>query len=495
MSSIIGACLVTILGELPVWGKKLYFAIILCILLAVGFLTTSFVSFYVARDSLEEQISESTLPLTSDNIYSEIQRDLLQPIFISSLMAHDTFFRDWALSGETDPERITKYLAEIQSRYDTITAYFISEETRNYYHPTGVIKQVSEDDPADGWYFRARDGKQPYEINIDHDTVDRSRLSIFVNYQVRDYDGNVIGITGVGLAVSSVTNLIETYQARYGRTIYFIDTEGHVTLRGSGFGDAHSLQERPGMRTQATKILTSPGASISYEHGGHTYFVNSRLVPEFGWLLIVEQSDYSSDARLQNTLFINIAISLLITIVVGLIAFLTVRNYQKRLEELASRDKLTGTFNRQVFDMIFDQAVQNAKRQKSVLSVMCFDVDGFKEINDGYGHPGGDAALREVLTMVRQNVQDSDVICRWGGDEFVVLFPGKDRKEAMTKARELADSVRNAPVRFGRDHIPVTISAGITEYRDGEDLDTLMARVDNALYTAKASGRDHISLS
>ncbi|WP_033070046.1 sensor domain-containing diguanylate cyclase [Thalassospira australica] len=476
-------------------GKKLYFAIVLCVLLAVGFLTTSFVSFYVARDSLEEQISESTLPLTSDNIYSEIQRDLLRPIFISSLMAHDTFFRDWVLSGEQNGEQITKYLAEIQSRYDTITSYFISEKTRNYYHQTGVIKQIDENDPADEWYFRARDGKQPYEINIDHDTVDRSRMSIFVNYQVRDYNGNVIGITGVGLSVNAVTNLIETYQARYGRTIYFIDKEGHVTLRGSGFGDAQTLQDRPGMRQQATKILTSPGTSISYEDGGHTYFVNSRLVSEFDWLLIVEQSDYSSDVRLQNTLFINIAISLLITVIVGLIAFLTVRNYQTRLEELASRDKLTGTFNRQVFDMLFDQSVQKATRHKTPLSIMCFDLDGFKDINDNYGHPGGDATLREVLTLIRQHIEETDVICRWGGDEFVILFPNKERKNALSKARDLADQVREAPVRFGRDHIPITISAGVTQYREGEDLDTLMARVDNALYTAKASGRDRISLA
>lgn len=476
-------------------GKKLYFAVILCILLAVGFLTTSFVSFYVARESLEEQISETTLPLTSDNIYSEIQRDLLQPIFISSLMAHDTFVRDWALSGESNPQKIIKYLSEIQSRYGTITSYFISDKTRNYYHPTGVIKQVSEEDTADNWYFHARDAKKVYEINIDHDTVDRSRMSIFVNYQVRDYDGNVIGITGVGLSVSSVTNLIETYQNRYGRTIYFVDTQGHITLRGSGFGNAKSLHERRGMRHHATQILTSPGSSISYEEEGHTYFVNSRLVPEFGWLLIVEQSDFSSNSRIQNTLFINIAISLLITVIVGLVAYLTVRNYQNRLEELASRDKLTGSFNRQVFDMLFDQATKSAKRQKTSLSVMCFDLDGFKNINDTYGHPGGDAVLREVLMSVRTNVRESDLICRWGGDEFVVMFPETNRQEAMIKARELADQIRETPVRFGRDDIAITISAGITEYRDAEDLDTLMARVDNALYTAKAAGRDHISLA
>jgi diguanylate cyclase (GGDEF)-like protein len=320
-------------------------------------------------------------------------------------------------------------------------------------------------------------------------------MSIFVNYQVRDYDGNVIGVTGVGLSVNAVTNLVETYQNRYGRTIYFVDTEGQITLRGSGFGNAENLYERPGMRRLATQILTSPGASLSYDEDGHTYFVNSRLVPEFGWLLIVEQSDYSSNNRLRNTLFANIGISLLITVIVGLVAYLTVRNYQNRLEDLASRDKLTGSLNRQVFDLVFDQVSKSAKRQKSPLSVMCFDLDSFKAINDTYGHPGGDAVLREVLTLIRTHVRESDLICRWGGDEFVVIFPGTGRQDALTKARELADNIREAPVRFGRDKILITISAGVTEYRDGEDLDTLMARVDNALYTAKASGRDHIALA
>ena len=99
------------------------------------------------------------------------------------------------------------------------------------------------------------------------------------------------------------------------------------------------------------------------------------------------------------------------------------------------------------------------------------------------------------MTSIRTNVRESDLICRWGGDEFVVIFPETGRQDAMIKARELADNIREAPVRFGRDQILITISAGVTEYRDGEDLETLMARVDNALYTAKASGRDHISLA
>ena len=476
-------------------GKKLYFAIVLCFLLAAGFLTTSFVSFNVARDAVETQISESTLPLTSDNIYSEIQRDLLQPIFISSLMGHDTFVRDWVLAGEEDDENIIKYLGEIQRRYDTITSYFISEKTRNYYHPSGIIKKISEEDPDDVWYFQARDSVKPYEINIDSDTADRSRLAIFVNYQVRDYDGNVIGVTGVGLSVNAVTSLIETYQKRYGRTIYFVDREGKVTLNGSEFGTASSLHERRGMRYHATQILTAPGSSISYEEDGATYFVNSRLVPEFGWLLIVEENNFAANDRIEKTLLLNLGISLAITIIVGLIAYLTIRNYQNRLEEMASRDKLTGTYNRQVFEMLFDAARKTCKRKAQPMSVMTFDLDNFKGINDTYGHPGGDAVLREALTNIRNHVRDADIICRWGGDEFVIVFPEKDRQEALSTARDLADHVRSSPVRFGRENINITISAGVTEYRDGEDIDTLMMRVDNALYTAKASGVDHISLA
>lgn len=102
----------------------------LAVLLLTGFVSTSLVSYHVARGSLSKQIKESTLPLTSDNIYSEIQQDLLRPIFIASLMAQDTFLRDWAISGESDAQAIIRYLKEIQMRYCAETAFFVSEKNR-----------------------------------------------------------------------------------------------------------------------------------------------------------------------------------------------------------------------------------------------------------------------------------------------------------------------------------------------------------------------------
>ncbi|HQP48965.1 MAG TPA: GGDEF domain-containing protein, partial [Spirochaetota bacterium] len=95
---------------------------VLSLLLVSGFLITSLASYYVARSTLRSRIEKSELPLTSDNIYSEIQRDLLRPVFISSLMAHDTFLRDWILNGERDNSLITKYLKEIKEKYNTVTS-------------------------------------------------------------------------------------------------------------------------------------------------------------------------------------------------------------------------------------------------------------------------------------------------------------------------------------------------------------------------------------
>ena len=476
--------------------NKTYFGAILITLLAVGFLATSVVSYFVAHNSLSQRISEETLPLTSDNIYSEIERDLLRSILISSLMAHDTFVRDWALGGEDSPDRILRYLSEIQKKYDTTTSFFISDRSRRYYHPSGVLKEVSEDDPRDAWYFRARKMNEPYEINIDFDTADRSRLTIFINYQVTDYEGEFIGITGIGLALDAVTELIESYQKRYDRQIYFVNREGDVTVRGSGYEWAENLRDRPGLETATTRILANPSASLTYERAdGETAYVNTRLVPEFDWHLVVEQTKSASEERLLNTLMVNILVALAITALVLAIAYFTVRGYQQRLEEMATTDKLTGAANRHVFELIFQHVANAAGRQGDPVSLLTIDIDHFKELNDTYGHEGGDVVLGKFAEIVRRNIREADTLCRWGGDEFLVLLGSCDYANAEKTAEAIREAVRAEPMRLGGDQVTITLSMGVAERRDHEDLATLVKRADAALYESKRRGRDQVNVA
>lgn len=474
--------------------KKVYLAVALAGALVFGFIATSVISYFLASESVNDHIAEETLPLTSDNIYSEIEQDLLRSVLISSLMAHDTLLRDWTLDGEADPEKIVRYLREIQNKYDTTTAFYVSEKTRNYYHANGILKQVSADDAQDVWYFRARQLKTPYEINVDTDTADPSRLTIFLNYRVTDYQDRFIGVTGIGLSVDSVAKLIASYQTRYAREIYLTDREGRVTLRGPRFEGAENLRERAGMSQIATTILATPSASVSYENGaGRRVYVNSRLIPEFDWYLIVEQAQSSAEARVLGALLLNIGIAIAIAALVGAIGWVAVRNYQASLEQMAGTDPLTGCTTRRVFEAIFDQSRKNALRSHSPLSLLAIDIDHFKQINDEYGHAAGDLVLYTLADTCRTHLRDTDTLCRWGGDEFLILLGDCSLPNALRVADAIRAAVASRAIRPGTETVECTISVGAAEYEPGEELRSLVARADLAMYTAKREGRDQVA--
>lgn len=473
--------------------NKYYLISVLTATLLAGFVATTWISYHAATQSLSQQVSDETLPLTSDNVYSEIQRDLLTPVLISSLMARDTFVRDWVIAGEDDIEAVTRYLAEIMDEYGTITAFFVSERTRRYYHPTGVLKTVSADDPGDQWYFRVRKLREPYEINIDEDTADRSRVSVFVNYRVLDYDDKLIGVTGVGLSMDSVARRIEAYQQRYGRTIYFVDREGRVTLHGSDFKGAARIQDTPGLAQRALHVLTTPSASFTYHReDGQLVYLNSRLVPEFDWHLLLEQDKIPGDGAIHTSLLVNFFLALAVSAVVLVALILTLSRYQRRLEQMASTDHLSGASNRQVFEIVFKHISGGVRRDPRPVSVILFDLDRFKEVNDTYGHAGGDLVIRHMVRLIRQNVRDHDTVCRWGGEEFLVLLDRCPIARAVAIAENIRKAAAGDPVRFGDDRIAFTVSAGVAELRPHDTATSLVSRADTALYAAKRAGRDRV---
>jgi hypothetical protein len=304
-------------------------------LLVFAFLITSFSSYFVSRSTLRSEISENTLPMTSDNIYSEIQHDLLRPVFISSLMAHDTFLRDWVLNGERNPEQISKYLREIQTKYNTFTSFFVSEKSQNYYYGDGILKKVSPEEPRDLWYYRVREMAEDYEINVDPDLANKDAMTIFINYKVKDYAGNYIGATGVGLTVSAVKGLIESYQNKYRRTIYFLDDSGEIKISQSDIdpGVTQLLQSELGPRF-SQNLAAHTDTVFSYHKDGQLVHVNMRYIDEFEWHLVVEQPEQGTVADIYEALIINLVICIIIVVIVMLLVNLSVTSYQERIETL-----------------------------------------------------------------------------------------------------------------------------------------------------------------
>jgi len=474
-------------------GAKRRLVPLISVVLIAGFLATSLASYYVSVESVREGIVESGLPLTADNIYSEIQRDLLRPIFISSMMAHDTFLRDWVIGGEQETARVAKYLAEIKAKYDTVSSFFVSDATRTYYFPDGVLKKMSRDDWRDVWYFRVHDMKEPYEINVDPDFANRDTMTIFINYRLLDYDGRFLGVTGVGLTVTSLRKQVDAYRDRFGRDVYFVDTTGKVVLAGVTASVGDSILKRAGLDAIAPDILAGRDGSFEYRNGGHTILLNTRFIPELGWHVFVEQDETGAIAAIRKALAVNLLICLVITAVVVLIINATVTRFQQRIEQLAVTDKLTGLLNRHGFDAVFAQALKETRRTQDPLSVALFDIDNFKDINDRFGHLAGDAVIHAVGESARRALRDSDAICRWGGDEFLVLLKGCALADAFRLAEKIGEKVAATPCSYNNVQIPITVSLGVAQQRPDEQADRLIARVDAALYEAKSRGRQRVA--
>lgn len=163
--------------------------------------------------------------------------------------------------------------------------------------------------------------------------------------------------------------------------------------------------------------------------------------------------------------------------------------------ELSVIDQLTGLHNRRYMNGQLEQFMQRAVRGNQPLSLMMTDIDHFKAVNDTHGHQAGDDVLREIGKRLRANVRPTDVVCRTGGEEFVVLMPNTPGDLACAAAERIRKAVAAAefPVLGGTKDLRITVSAGVSTLQGaGDTIDDLMHRADTALYQAKTGGRNRV---
>jgi diguanylate cyclase (GGDEF)-like protein len=477
------------------WLRFRLIGLVVCVL-AVGFLATSILSYRDATAALKETILHHELPLTGSNIYSEIEADLVRPVFISSQMANDTFVKDWLLAGEQDPDRVVRYLDAIRKKYGVFTSFLISEQTKEYYHFTGALRKVSETSPDDVWYFRCRSMKAPYEINIDYDEASNRTVTIFVNYRVVGEDGRFLGVTGVGLNIDTVRHIVDRYHNDFQRSVYFVNKSGEIAVASAGApAPGGNINALPGLRTIAARIIASEEGQFEYGRDGEAYLLETRFIPELGWYVFVEQRQSDVTRDIWHSLLTNLGVGSLIIFLTSAIVAWAISIYHRKLDALASTDKLTGLCNRQVFDTTLEHLIAGRRRGPRGFAVLLFDIDHFKRINDTYGHLRGDEVIRKVAAAAQRLLRKTDLVCRWGGEELFALALDCP----LEKARELAETLRMGiaaePLFDSDDGTRATVSVGVTEYRPGDTVDAILSRADTALYQAKQDGRDCVRVA
>ncbi|MBX7483584.1 GGDEF domain-containing protein [Qipengyuania qiaonensis] len=169
---------------------------------------------------------------------------------------------------------------------------------------------------------------------------------------------------------------------------------------------------------------------------------------------------------------------------------------RRELQRVASTDMLTALPNRRSFMEALERSIARAEADPTrTLSVAIFDIDHFKRINDRFGHPAGDAVIREVGVRALSALRKRDLVGRIGGEEFAVILPRADMETARIVCERLREAIAGSPVVACDSIIPFTASIGIAEFQAGDEIDHLMARADAALYDAKTGGRNQVRLA
>lgn len=289
------------------------------------------------------------------------------------------------------------------------------------------------------------------------------------------------GVVSVDLGIKSLRKSLSIGQDKiYGESILFADS-GLVVAKPSNFSVGEKI---PYFNDLTDRTLQSNLV------GGNSY--HTHTIKDFGLFVTHVES--------QTNRYFHIGIRMLLPgMLYGfflIIVFLLVKLSRtlNKVKQLARIDELTGLLNRREIEKLTLSQVEQAQRNNQPISFMMLDVDFFKKVNDTYGHPVGDKVLIKLAETFKNRLRKTDIIGRYGGEEFFIILPNTD----LTNASHLSETIRKTVegTAFNIDHfsMSVTISIGCTEHEENENIESTMKRVDDALYTAKRNGRNRAEI-
>jgi diguanylate cyclase (GGDEF)-like protein len=450
------------------------------------------INYVESMDSTRKQLKNSSLPLTIDNIYTEIQKQIIEPNLISSMMSYDTFMKDWLAHEESDVKQITQYLETIKNKYQMFTTFLVSEKSQNYYTSNGLLEKITSNNKNNAWYFNFKNKAEVSEINIDYNKFMGESLIMFINHKIYNDEFHMIGATGIGLKTSYINDMLKYFRQRYNFNVYFINESGKVLIAEQGVNELKQLSDLPELKKLIPDITSKERQLFEYTQSDESYLLTTKYIPELDLYLLVEAKVDNFTQSVKDAFYFNIFISLLITLLITIIVLLYVRKIHSKLNDLASNDALTNLPNRRTFYSQLDRFILLGARQKQNLSLVFVDVDDFKLINDEQGHDVGDNILINIATTLKSTIRHTDFIARWGGEEFIILLIDTQLDDAQLIAEQLRENIQNNIYLLQHAKKRVTLSLGVAQATDDDNADSLFKRADNALYQAKRTGKNRV---
>lgn len=474
-------------------NRRIRVNILICAVILVGFVAVGITGYGTYSNVIRDDIVNIS-KLTSTNIYAEIRNELTKPIFVSLTMANDSFVKGWLKAeagGDTSAAHLLElqdYLVGIKQKYGYDSVFLISDATSNYYHFHGLNKVINPGNEHDLWYYSFLDRGLVYDLDIDTDEANHNRLSVFINCRIVDETGKLLGVTGVGLEIDQVQELLRSFENDFQLEAMLFNRDGivqvHSNARNIQNENVFSMAALGDHKGEVTGNTTSLQVYQFADQNSGGYLI-TRYIEDLDWYLLVKKDTSVLARSLYSQLFSDLVIYVLVVVIVLLIVNRIIIQKERSLMTMARTDQLTGLPNRRGFNGQLEEII-GGQAGPGTLYVFVFDVDNFKKINDAHGHLIGDSILKLYAQVGSEVLSGKGGISRWGGDEFAGYLRC-DEREAIETIELFFRRIRETP-DFQAYH--TTISMGVTACQRVDTTDTLIYRADQALYAAKAQGKD-----
>lgn len=473
-------------------NSKYRIVVVISAMLIILSISITTANYMVSLNNTEEQLKNQSLPLSLDNIYTEIQKHIIEPYLVSSMMANDTFVQDWLLNKEEDHGKIQAYLSAIKNQYGMFTTFLVSKRSNNYYTQNGFVEKISKENTNNKWYYKFKDIEENHEINLDFNDKFSNSLIMFINYKIIGENYSFLGATGVGIKISYIDDMLKIFRQKHNFKVFFVNEEGKLVLSERKKIKEDNIDDFPYLKKYKDMIISKEAKTIEYTKNGDTHLLNTKYIPELNLYLLVEAKlgDFTKDVK--NIFYLNLLLSLAVSILIIIILVFLIKNYTNKLEYLAGNDLLTNMNNRRVFKDKLQHQILLHKRNKQPLSLVFIDIDNFKIINDKRGHEVGDKVLIRIANILKENIRQTDLICRWGGEEFIITYINSSLEDSFVVTEKIRSLIESDYILQDLNKATITSSFGLIQLSDDDNIDTLINRADKSMYKAKESGKNKI---
>lgn len=455
-------------------------------------------------ENTERRLLAKNLYLTSEHAFIELEKSVAMAESLPAKLIADPAILDWLNNAENSAETLQTHLSEQQKRNPKLTLQVAQLDAQSAIDSKGAVKKLEHTNPNDTWFFQAKSNpNSPIKsLSIEGDSHDLVKFSL--TEAIHNQDGALVGFIHQTESSDRVKKKIEELTLKCECKIYLVDAKlnpvfasAEIKRLRSNFLTSAQFQ-RLALSHFSNKKADSPNElRVTEFHEAKEHFsLATKNLPSLNAILLVEQDLKNDLAPSLNPLWIKGGIYGGCSFIILMIVFLRLRQFKQQLERTAATDRLTSLPNRQAFDFIFQQAMADSERSRQTLCVALIDVDHLKKVNEKNGHLIGDHVLKEIALIAKRSLRDSDIICRWGGEEFLILLKNCSLEKATSIAENLRNTIANndfsRTTDLAKKRLVITVSMGVAECKVHETDDSVFERAEVALKQAKENGRNGV---